>query len=183
MGMIVSVTKIPNSNDNDEEMFYEYSYDQEDYMLLELDDGTGTLPCLVPEAMMERLDNAQVGQTIDCIGEVQIEREFQTVFLQVDTLLEVVPRSNNNPTVVAEQLRWMEITHKDSIATCGYPCPNVTSESIFEIIDSNNPGEGVSVKDLALVLDMEPQEVKPLIEDLQLQGLIYENETGSFVPL
>ena len=42
---------------------------------------------------------------------------------------------------------------------------------------------GVTIANLALVLDLEPTEVQALVEDLQLDGLIYENEKGSFVPL
>ena len=55
--------------------------------------------------------------------------------------------------------------------------------SLFLEIIESTAGEGVTMADLALVLDLPLQQVQPLIEDLQLQGLIYQNGAGSFVPL
>jgi hypothetical protein len=177
MGMVVSITHA-NSYDEDEEdnePLFSYSMmDQEDFLWLELDDGTGTILCKATVTMVDRLE-MPLGQTLDCIGELQATDE-SILFLHADTLLEVSPP-------VAEQLRWLELTTTtDQRAPCGYPCRETTSEDIWEIMDSNQ-GEGVSVADLALVLDLRPEQVQPLIEDLQLQGLIYENETGSYVPL
>lgn len=93
------------------------------------------------------------------------------------------------------------------IAWCGYPSPRMTRADLLAVIEStvmvttrgttnnktNNTtvqkeamrqdDRGVTVANLALVLDLEPTEVQALVEDLQLDGLIYENEKGSFVPL
>ena len=128
------------------------------------------------------------------------------LLLMVETLLEV----RQNPSS-AERLRWMEImtlssqattaeTHNNtrnnhhSIAWCGYPSPAMTPADLLAVIESTittttnsakqpTDDRGVTVANLALVLDLDPTHLQALIEDLQLDGLIYENEKGSFVPL
>jgi hypothetical protein len=175
---------------------YNGSTSQDEFMLLELDDGTGSIVCLTPMATMDRLATLKIGNLVDCNGRLrstpqQLETDANNIttssslVLEVDTLLEVLGSS------VAEWLRWMEICTPvpqqsqqlySSRVSYGYPCPEVSSDDILQIIESNQP-EGVELSDLALVLDLEWVKARTLVEDLQMQGLIYENEKGLFVPL
>ena len=43
--------------------------------------------------------------------------------------------------------------------------------------------EGLMLKDLATVLQKSESEVRGMIEDLQLEGKIYQNERGEYLPL
>jgi hypothetical protein len=175
------------------------SSSQDELMLLELDDGTGSIVCLTPMATMDRLVTLKIGNLVDCIGRLLMRTQqldstdtsnanhtsSNNLVVQVDTLLEVL----GSP--VAEWLRWMEICtpvpeqsqqwNRNKLAH-GYPCPEVSSDDILQIIESDQR-EGVNLSDLACVLDLEQTQAKTLIEDLQMQGLIYENEKGLFVPL
>ena len=100
-----------------------------------------------------------------------------------------------------------------TIAWYGYPSPRMTSTDLLAVIESTamvvntnitpttktktnkqtsfsssytnrkDDDRGVTIANLALVLDLDPIEVQAMVEELQLDGLIYENEQGSFVPL
>lgn len=191
---------------------------------MEIDDGTGSISCQTPMAMMERITGLRVGHTVDCIGEPQTiiankedndmtvigqgntvesnqekqEENTATVRILVETLLEV----RQNPAS-AERLRWLEImtTQQASqsitttssqqhalrhpIAWCGYPSLEVTSGLLYDIIESTHQHdqETATIANLVVVLETEASRLQPLLEELQLDGLIYENEKGSFVPL
>jgi hypothetical protein len=159
--------------------------EKEDLMLLVLDDGTGILHCFSPMAMMERV-SVLIGQTFDCIGLVKTTFHDEPL-LMVETLLEARDSS------AAERLRWMEIItsnpnannnkNKTRIAWCGYPCPQVNCEDILDLIHSGQDDGGVTVTELALVMDMEESHVLALVEELQIQGQIYQNERACYVPL
>ncbi|CAB9502959.1 expressed unknown protein [Seminavis robusta] len=217
MGTVVSIKDLPPYTEEDPSLsssFYQYGNDE--YTMLELDDGTGSIICLTPMATMERLVALKVGNMIDCIGKclrlgadtksstdsrasntanststyLPQQQQPTALIIQVDTLLEVRGEAS-----VAERLRWLEITQLQpklfrKSTTCtnaigsmhGYPCPEMSSNDILQIIESNER-EGVKLADLAMVMDIEEIHAKTLIEDLQMQGLVYENEKGCFVPL
>ena len=179
MGMVLSMANLASHPTNETDAFYDDPIPEE-WKILELEDGTGIVQCNVPMAMVERMVNLKVGNHVDVIGQVQPQDDGNGLLLKADTLLEI-PKTCD-PTA-AERLRWMEITHRDKISWCGYPCPDVTPQDLFDIIESNPPGEGVTIADLALVLDYDAASLRPLIEDLQWQGLIYEDKKGSYVPL
>jgi hypothetical protein len=198
MGTVVTMQQLSASGGSSYE--YNGSSSQDEFMLLELDDGTGSVVCLTPMATIDRLATLKIGNLVDCIGRLrstpqQLDTDANntnattsstcSLVIEVDTLLEVLGSS------VAEWLRWMEICtplpqqsqqQYSTRLSHGYPCPEVSSDDILQIIESNQ-AEGVELSDLALVLDLEQAHAKTLIEDLQMQGLIYENEKGLFVPL
>ena len=45
------------------------------------------------------------------------------------------------------------------------------------------PLEGLLLKDLAVVLQKSQRDVQEMTEDLQLEGKIYQNERGEYLPL
>lgn len=161
----------------------------EECVALLLDDGTGSLPCIVSMAMAERV-TIKLGQTFECLGQV-VQASADTccisggefLVMKVDTLLEVI----QDPWAL-EQLRWMEILYSQTNnsgtvdTTFGYPCHKISSQDIFDLIQSNQE-EGVTVAEIALVLDMEEPQVLALVEELQMQGQVYQNERNCYVPL
>lgn len=167
LGVVVSMKKLARKEDS----FYFIHPDGDDSMLMELDDGTGCIPCWIPAVIMERTVDLNVGKTVDCTGELQHNGKW----IKANTLLEV-------HITAAERLRWMEIAERENIAQCGYPCLKASSEEMLEIIESAED-DGVAIADLALVVGLPLEQVQPLIQDLQLRGLIYQNVAGSFVPL
>lgn len=167
---------------------------EEDYMVLVLDDGTNVVHCFTPMAMIERVA-VRIGQVYDCIGELRTTSPSSDCscsndisqhlhIMVVDTLLQV-----RTDQAALERLRWMEIcASSDTFITsqkidwCGYPCPPVSCDDIFDLIQSNNC-EGATIAELALVLDMEEPQVLAMVEELQIQGQIYQNERNNYVPL
>jgi len=245
MGTLVSIARIPagsngsnihsdkdgNLNDNvvttSQQLFMSDESDdkEEEFLLLHLDDGTGTIACMAPMAVVHRTMNHnstatkkaaaevfELGQMVDVIGEISRDPSAincgsttTLMMIMVETLLEV-----RHTPCAAERLRWFEIISSNNngvaglpdssscltttsqpppsqqpaeIAWCGYPCPDITSNDILHVIESNRRQEGARLADLAVVLDLEEAHVQSLIEELQINGLIYENEKGFYVPL
>ena len=138
-----------------------------------LDDGTALLALETPPHM---LSAATVGTTVDCIASIHISDK-----LRVETLIVV-------QAVHATTLRWLELTYRqqqpkqDTSMQWGYPTQ--TKESyVFELIQSEAGDSGVSLEDLALVLDLDMEHLKDIILELQLSGQVYQNRQGAYMPL
>jgi hypothetical protein len=72
----------------------------------------------------------------------------------------------------------------------GYPCQAVQADDVYQLIQSDGSDEyvyqgqkGLLAKDLAIVLDTSTEHVHDLIQELQIEGLVYQNQEGAFLPL
>ena len=72
----------------------------------------------------------------------------------------------------------------------GYPCQSVQADDVYQLIQSDGSDEyvyqgqkGLLAKDLAIVLDISIDHVHDLIQELQIEGLVYQNQEGAFLPL
>jgi hypothetical protein len=72
----------------------------------------------------------------------------------------------------------------------GYPCQSVQADDVYQLIQSDGSDEyvyqgqkGLLAKDLAIVLDTSIEHVHDLIQELQIEGLVYQNQEGAFLPL
>jgi len=58
------------------------------------------------------------------------------------------------------------------------------TEEVYRMICLQSRREnGVAMEDLALVMQKTKEETQDIISQLQLDGLIYHNEDGKYVPL
>jgi len=135
-----------------------------------LDDGTALVALATPPHM---LSAATVGTTVDCVASKVSDK------LRVETLIVV-------QDVHATTLRWFELTYRkksEMSMKFGYPAQEIDSTCVFELIQSEAGDSGVSLEDLASVLDLEPEHLKDMILELQLSGQVYQNRQGAYMPL
>jgi hypothetical protein len=108
----------------------------------------------------------------------------------------------------AETLRWLELTYLKKNphhqqrqsqsqpktlylqSRTGYPCGSVQPDDVYQLIQSDGNDDcvyqgqkGVSAKDLALLLDISVEHVQDMIQELQIDGLVYQNQEGGYMPL
>jgi hypothetical protein len=72
----------------------------------------------------------------------------------------------------------------------GYPCHSVQADDVYQLIQSDGSDayvyqgqKGLLAKDLAIVLDISIDHVHDLIQELQIEGLVYQNQEGGYMPL
>ena len=162
-----------------------------------LDDGTGTIDVYVTRHMYQSI-SIEVGQTIDCIARRNFKRSTQQSHREqsedrqnvwcAETII-VVTDPN------AETLRWIELDYAsrskpkpNETRQFGYPCFRVNADEVYRFILNqatidNGQDAGISSEDLAIVLQRPINEIRGMIQELQLSGQIYQNENGLFVPL
>jgi hypothetical protein len=130
---------------------------------------------VTPGYMIPAID-IQVGKTLDCIIKL-VGKE-----LHADQLVWV-----EDPH--AESLRWLDITYRQTHPQVdmhlGYPIPKTDPQGLLDIIKSEARLEkkGVKLKDLSTVLQLAQDEVEEMMLDLQINGVIYQNEDGYYLPL
>lgn len=149
-----------------------------------LDDGTSIISVVIPARMIQQVQ-LHVGDMAECIARV----DDQILF--VDQIVCV-----QDPH--AEALRWLELIYRDqqnhtddnsdNIQHClGYPVAQpIKANDIFRLISAEamvDSKEGMSLKDLVDILDLDTKQAEKMIEDLQLSGQIYRNEKGDYLPL
>lgn len=146
--------------------------------LLTLDDGTSMETLWTPKYMIDRL-NLEPGLRIECIA--RLRQNSDTKRWYADTLM-LLPDPN------VESLHWMELSRppsRDECTSMGYPRIKMNANEAFRLIcvQSEFEKSGVSVEDLALVMHTPISKMKDYIIELQMNGMIYQNELGNFVPL
>ena len=143
---------------------------------LALDDGTGALAHVAASDQM--VQAVQCGDTVDCVV--------------------VRPRRNRNPwriesLVIAADgaqaltLRNLEILHLRQGRpgqTWGMPTQQakLTGQDINHIIQAE-PEVGVRLEDLHEMFVIDQTELQEIIQELQMQGLIYQSSNGAYLPL
>jgi hypothetical protein len=129
--------------------------------MLKLDDGTGIL-----SVKSELPIKGAVGQTLDVLV-----RRSQESYHAETIIWNVEPKN--------EILRNLELTYTGE-RHLGYPCPPVSEREVMRMISH---GEGATLEDLSLVLDVSEQRMQEILHELQLIGEIYCNRQGAYVPL
>jgi len=141
---------------------------------IQLDDGTALVNIAVPHHMFQRIKLIE-GMTIECI----VNLDPNSNVLEADQVCIVTD-------VHAETLRWLELSYGQKAPPdtlkWGYPVLPTSSEDIFDII-SSEADQGVSLQDIALVMNLDENYVANLIQDLQLSGQVYRNQQGKYLPL
>lgn len=164
MGCVVAVVE----NKENEERF------------LTVDDGTASVQIACEYHPPE--DAHVIGQTIDAICRRTPSGEWKA---------EVVVWDIQDPN--AETLRRLEVmtARRNVVANdddeynpyaFGYPCFPPKQSDIMRMIRTSGV-EGASLEDISLVLDLPPEKVQSMVHELQLQGDIYQNRKGAYVPL
>lgn len=154
----------------------EYS-DEPPFLIL--DDGTALVALLTQSHMLSSV-SCTVGSTVDCIC------DYQRDVWVIDTLM-IVEDPN------ACTLRWFEITYLQqqhengetsrAVLSRGYPTKRLDSQTLYEFIETEAGKDGLSLEDLALLLDISQSRVQTMLQDLQLNGQVYQGTTGKFLPL
>jgi hypothetical protein len=151
---------------------------EEDLCLLVLDDGTASVDLWTPRSMIHSLA-AEPGQTLDCMARLRqnglVKRWYS------DTLIPVTDTET-------ESLRWMEVSHPPNPNECrrfGFPTKKLNANEAYRLICVQTQFEknGVSLEDLALVMQKSKSTMQEMIQELQITGQIYQNEKGNYVPL
>jgi hypothetical protein len=176
-----------------------------------LDDGTGLAAIITPLNMLEAI-HCCIGTSLDCIVRVDYSgnnisnndsNNVKNAKLHADSLM-IVPDAH------AETLRWLELSYLKKNPSkflqqqqsqsqsqllymqsrTGYPCQSVQADDVYQLIQSDGSDEyvyqgqkGLQAKDLAIVLDVSIDQVHGLIQELQIEGLVYQNQEGAFLPL
>jgi hypothetical protein len=158
-----------------------------------LDDGTGTPP---PMAASESMVTAvHVGQTVDCVVRCCPDINTNNNFLVIESL------TIHNDDEQALALRSLEIVH----ARKGFPgrtwglpptadvttttesteastvMPTLTTDDLHNLIVAE-PEVGVHIEDLKEFFHVDDQ-IHERIQELQMQGLIYQSQSGAYLPL
>jgi hypothetical protein len=129
--------------------------------MLKLDDGTGIL-----SVKSELPIKGAVGQTIDVLA-----RKSQKSWNAETIIWNIEPKN--------AILRNLELSYKGE-KHFGYPCPPIGEKEVMRMISH---GEGATLEDLSLVLDASKEDMQEILHELQMQGEIYCNRQGAYVPL
>jgi hypothetical protein len=129
---------------------------------------------LVPECVTSQ-SHTRPGQTVECI--VGLRQRGAMKIWYVKGLCSVTDPH-------AELLRWMELSCSSNRSfKHWYLTDQRVTNTLLRLIASQVFCEGVSLEDLALVLQVPINQLQDHIVDLQLSGQIYQNQEGNYVPL
>ncbi|GKY98848.1 hypothetical protein MPSEU_000840800 [Mayamaea pseudoterrestris] len=157
----------------------------ESYAQILIDDGTDQRFVIALQSMIRQIDLVQ-GNVVECIA--SFERNGSMNSSDPTLFVKQLARVDD-PN--AQTLRWLEIVHtqlhpKDASTSLGYPSRSIQPDDLFQIISSEamvGNKNGVTLIELALVLDVSEAIVAKMMEELQLSGQVYRNETGGYLPL
>lgn len=152
--------------------------DYRNLLLLTLDDGTATVEIVTPDYMIQKL-NLQLGQTLECIAWLRQRGTIKRWYAQSMAIV-IDPH--------AEILRWYELSFRpqpNESMEYGYPTIQRNSAETLRLItvQAMHDSEGVSMNDLALVMRLPLESMQEMLVTLQLEGQIYQNHLGNYVPL
>jgi hypothetical protein len=175
---------------------------------IHLDDGTGIAAIVTPLTMLEAI-HCCIGTSLDCIVRVDSSKNAK---LHADSLM-IVPdahaetlrwlelsylKKNPGNFLPQDQQSSHEQQSQSSQSPqllfmqsrTGYPCHSVQADDVYQLIQSDGSDayvyqgqKGVLAKDLAIVLDISINQVHDLIQELQIEGLVYRNQQGGYMPL
>lgn len=146
------------------------------FVVLVLDDGTATFGFWTPRSMVEKLC-LRPGDLVECIAKLCQNGDVKRFYTES---LSIIKDQN------MEYLRWAELstTSSNSSRRFGYPSLEWNTDELYRMICLQSRREnGVSLEDLALVMRKTKEETQDMISQLQLEGLVYHNEDGRYVPL
>ena len=173
--------------------------DEDSYtQILVLDDGTGsTVSCLASDQMAQAV---QVGMTLDCVVRNARRRRRNTDPLEENhndngssALADLVEPLVMEMLIIVKDgaqaltLRSLEIMHQRQ----GFPGKTwgfthhqapFTMDDINDIIQAEAE-MGVSLDDLYEMFDVDKSALQEMIQELQMQGLIYQSKSGAYMPL
>jgi hypothetical protein len=150
-----------------------------DLFLITLDDGTAVINIWTPSSMVQAL-SLSAGVSVDCMARLRQNSSIRRWY--TETLILVT-----QPDI--ENLRWLELSNppksKNDSRRFGYPTLKINADEAYRIItlQSHLSKEGVSMEDLASVMQKSESEMKEMIQELQVNGQVYQNEGGKYVPL
>ena len=152
--------------------------DYRNLMSLTLDDGTATIDILTPDYMIRKL-NLELGQTVECIAWLRQRGTIKRWYVQSLAIM-------TDPH--AEILRWFELSFRPKpheSLEWGYPAFQRNAAEALRLItvQTKHDSDGVSLDDLALVMQLSPESMQEMLVTLQLEGQIYQNHLGNYVPL
>ena len=167
--------------------------DEDSYsQILALDDGTGSIvQCLASDQMVQTLI---LGMTLDCV--IRNPRRKPS---SRDSNDEAQGGNNQQQPLVIDMLiimkegaqaltlRSLEIMHQRQ----GFPGRTwgvTRHQAAFTMNDINDIIQaevemGVSLEDLHEMFGVEKNELQEMIQELQMQGLIYQSKSGAYLPL
>lgn len=170
---------------------HEEQSEKASFTILVLDDGTDMVRAACPCEMIAKLkfppNTSLLGKTLDCVGKV-VDTEQAEKFLMAETVVLV-------RDVHAETLRWLEIClqAKNSQGTRGgdtryfmaggYQPPSACTEDVSRFVQLGASGGGVTMEDLALVCGVEQDAMRAMVQELQMNGEIYQTRQGTYMPL
>lgn len=149
-----------------------------------LDDGSGTTAEIPAPGHMAQA--VQVGQTLECVVAVRppvVAKNRGDPLdndVTVDTLL-----IHTHPEALS--LGSLEILHAQQGRpgqTWGLPEQQgrMTSEDLARLIQAEAEG-GVRLEEVLEMFRVEKEEVQDMIQELQMQGQIYQSKEGAYLPL
>ncbi len=152
--------------------------DYQRLMLLTLDDGTATVGIFTPDYMIQKLQ-VRPGQTVECIAWLRQRGNIKKWYANCMFLV-------TDPH--AEILRWMELSFRpkpNESLESGYPTIQRNAAEALRLItvEARHCDEGVSSKELAMVMQIPLKSMDQMLVELQLDGHIYQNQAGNYVPL
>ena len=165
----------------------------EDFVILTLDDGTALANLWTPSSMIKNL-SITGGETLECLARLYQRSKIRRWYTEALILV-------TDPNV--EYMRWMELgnppVNENESRRYGYPAKLKNAKEAYRLIclqcklstsgssstgSSTTTGQnGVSIKDLAIVMQIPVNEMEKMIQELQLNGQVYQNASGNFVPL
>ena len=153
--------------------------DSRDMVLLVLDDGTASIDIWTPRSMIDQI-SVKPGETLDCILRLRQNGSLKRWY--AETLIRVADSGET------ESLRWLELSRPSGPNECqrfGYPRVKMNAAEAFRLISVQYQidGDGVTLEDLALVMQQPTEKMEEMIQELQLTGQIYKNQEGHYVPL
>lgn len=147
-------------------------------LLLKLDDGTAVVDLWTPHSMIQKL-SLRPGMLVECIARLCQNGKVRRFYAETIILV-------TNPDI--EHLRWMELGNppksKNDSRRYGYPTVESNADEAYRLICLQSRMEhGVRMEDLAMVMRKTETEMKSMIQELQMNGQVYQNGEGKYVPL
>ena len=204
MGTVVGILSAPSSSSLSPNAATNAADDDgnKDYAKsLILDDGTGDNPQFLASNQM--IQAVKIGMTVDCVVRIDKNRSTTTTMnhqnandisqthamsaalhkLIIETLI-IMPDNEE-----ALSLRSCEILYQRQGCpgqTWGLPRANsaasLTSDDINDIIQAE-ADVGVRLEDFLEMFDVDKTELQEMIQELQMQGLVYQSKSGAYLPL
>ncbi|MFO8019457.1 MAG: hypothetical protein R6U96_12575 [Promethearchaeia archaeon] len=197
---IVDKREIIDNNPNEEDDLIDSEEDIVSRMEFDLDDGTGLIRATLWQVNPENYEYLNQGDIVDVVGLIRQWKEFTSISPEILRKIENPNYILLRNAQIIKKLKSGEIEEIPEISEEEYEIDELSDEvdieelfeeegkgeddikgKIYSLIEEHSiEGEGINITDILMKVEIDKEELKGYIEELEMESKIYRSEGDTY---